>query len=1022
MLTCVSLSVLVAHHPAFAGCVSSNVTVTECDTTNVLVNPNTGTSSLTVNNLSTGGIRYTPGDSATGSYTQSLTLSGSTTVTNLLSGGSSIGGGGVVLKTALANQNVSVTTGSGVSITAYATYGGGIWARSETSGDISINNAASVTVTGVDGSNNPVVGNADGVTSVANLGSSSVINSGTVTTNGRGLYSEGNGNSVTLDAGLNVIAVNAAAKTVSINNSGTVNATLAGARAIDYNGLAKIDNSGSVTSTTRQALVAWSDYGNVQINNSGTAISGDRNAIVGQSGANGNVSVTNSGTVSASKAASTGSAGIGYAGIRAYVGTSGDINVTNQAGGHITSNYDAAIVGQTPLGAITIVNNGTLSGLSGIFADSGSGTSGVGSIGAIDTIGDTNASVSTATGAVSVTNGGTITTTSHSVFLDGTTNSLNNSGSISSTGGVALLTGGGNSSVSNSGAIKGQSGAIYGTLTSLANSGLVAGSITNSGTSTLVLSGGSSNYGLFTDYNGGSASLSNPGTVGTLTSQSANLSLTSGMVWLNDNVDLASGSFNVGGNADLKISNDVTVTGSYVQNGGTLTVTGGSKLVMAGTNTANIQNSTVTLYGTNLTAGTYTLVDANAVGIYANNSLKIRGTAGLTGTLSTANGGDDYVVSLSKIDYTIMGKNEGGISTGVGSTLDAILQSSSTTATTFQNTVLTSLSDLTLPQQQKALKQLSPTQVTPSAQATQAAAPTTSVIEQHELALLEGGTGSAAGSEPHSYGIWGQVLGGGALRSSSDQTSGYRSRTFGLVSGLDSKQDDGGVIGAALSWTRGWNWGADNAAGTYSTMDSYQLTGYGLHRFGNAFADWQLGFGYNVFDQSRSIAFLNQQAKANFDGQQYLVKLGSGYDIHMNDQFVATPLVGLRFLRSVSDGYTESGSDDNLTIDRRGVQSLTQDIGGKLSWKLSSDFGQITPEVRLAWVHDYTRGPIATSGLMGGQLFTTSTARPSPDGARINLAVTLDQEDDFSFRAEYEGEVRPDYQSHTGLAKATWAF
>lgn len=544
----------------------------------------------------------------------------------------------------------------------------------------------------------------------------------------------------------------------------------------------------------------------------------------------------------------------------------------------------------------------------------------------------------------------------------------------------------------------------------------------------MTLTGGGSDYAVLTGYNGGTASLSTPGSMGTLSSTS-DIAFTSGKLWLNDAVSMAGHTLSVGGGADLKITSNLQLNGTYVQNGGAIQFGNGGVLTLTGTNTASVSNTAITLSGVNLTAGSsYTLVDTNVTGAYADNTIRVTGTRGLSGTLSTADNGHDLIATLSQTNYTGKGIAAGGAATPLGATLDVIDLSSSTNpvTTNFQTKVIDNLAQLSVPQQQQAIKQLAPIQATPAAQTAQAAAPTTSVIEQHELALLGNGgggeTGMAAGSAPLGYGLWGQVIGGGALRNTANQVDGYRSRSFGLVAGVDHPLEDGGVLGLAASWTKGWNWGSDGAAGTFATMNSYQLTGYGLHRFGMAFLDWQVGVGYNQFNQTRAIQFLNQQAKADFDGQQYLVKVGGGHDFAVGGQTTLTPLASLRFLRAVSDGYSESGSDANLTIERRGVQSLTHDLGGKVSWKFSSDIGQITPEVRLAWEHDYTQGPIASSGLIGGQSFTSTTARPSPDGAKLNLAVTLDTTDNMSLRAEYEGDVRADYQSHTGLVKATWEF
>lgn len=574
----------------------------------------------------------------------------------------------------------------------------------------------------------------------------------------------------------------------------------------------------------------------------------------------------------------------------------------------------------------------------------------------------------------------------------------------------------------------------YGSIGSVTNSGVIAGNVSNLSTNDLTINGGSgSTYGLLTGYNAGSASPSSVGTVGAISNTSSNLVFSSGNIWLNDNINVTGHRVSVTG-ANVKVSNTVTITGIYSQTGGRLNVANGAQISISGSSAATVTDTDITISGSSLTAGTYTIVNANAVGTYlTGDTVTVSGTSGLTATLGTADGGNDLIAILtssgggsgggSSSGYTGKGQAAGGAAVGIGSALDAIAAASGPAATAFQNNVLSVLSGLSTTGQQTAIKQLAPTQIAPASAAAQAAAPTASVIEQHELALLDGGVaGAAAGSPGHDFGLWGQILGGGALRSSNSTGDGYRSRNFGLVSGLDYEVDANSTVGAAVSWVRGQSWGAGDSAGSDVTTNSYQITGYGLHRWGFAFVDGQLGFGYNTFDQTRTIGFLGQQAKASYNGQQYLAKAGVGYDLPLSDEVTLTPLAGLRFLRAVNDSYTESGSSANLSIDRRGVQSLTQDLGGKVSWKLDTDLGRLTPEVRLAWVHDYTQGPIASSGIMGGQYFTSTVGRSSPDGAKMNLAMTLDTQGDVSFRAEYEGEVRPDYQSHSGLLKATWGF
>ncbi|MEA4839241.1 MAG: autotransporter outer membrane beta-barrel domain-containing protein, partial [Rhodospirillaceae bacterium] len=298
-------------------------------------------------------------------------------------------------------------------------------------------------------------------------------------------------------------------------------------------------------------------------------------------------------------------------------------------------------------------------------------------------------------------------------------------------------------------------------------------------------------------------------------------------------------------------------------------------------------------------------------------------------------------------------------------------------------------------------------------------------VEQHQQIAMaySPDSGVATGSASHDRALWGQVLGGGARRGSTADADGYTLGSFGLATGLDHRFTSSTMGGAALSWVRTWSQGRDDSTGSSSILDSYQLTFYGTYRIDRAFVDGQLGVGWNEFDQKRAIPFLGTTAAAQYSGQQYLAKATVGYDVPVAGNVTVTPLASLRWLRSVTDSYDETRAGAaNLSVDRRGINSLSQDLGGKVSWSLPTDFGILKPEMRLAWVHDYTRGPIATSGLIGGESFAVSVPRSSANGARIGLAASLSGNDSVSFRFDYEAELRTRYQSHTGLVKAVWGF
>lgn len=418
--------------PAFAACsVTGATTLVSCDSASVIATMTPGTGSLTVDGVDTVSVIYAS-PQVVGVYDQTVTLTGTTSIDNP-------DYSGLVMQFGTTPdtppQPIAVTVNATVDIGADVVANSGpggfgtIWVRNDYAGSVDIDNAGTLSGTFLD-SNTAVL------SGVTNLGAATITNSGSVTSDGgRGIYADGNKNGSS-DA------------TISVTNTatGSVQATTAGIRVIAYHGLASITNDGTVDSTLFQGLIAWSADGDATVTNTGTVTSNTDNAVYAATNV-GTAMVTNSGTVTATGDASydAARAGIidpaGYSGLIAVAGTSGDIVVTNQATGIVTAVRDSAIRAATPEGDVTIVNAGSLTGLTGIRVDSGLSD------------GLTSATADAIDGDISVTNSGTVTATSHAVWLDGTTNLLDNSGTIETTGNTAVYTGNGDTTIVNTGTI-----------------------------------------------------------------------------------------------------------------------------------------------------------------------------------------------------------------------------------------------------------------------------------------------------------------------------------------------------------------------------------------------------------------------------------------------------------------------------------------------------------------------------------------------------------------------------------------
>jgi outer membrane autotransporter protein len=432
-----------------------------------------------------------------------------------------------------------------------------------------------------------------------------------------------------------------------------------------------------------------------------------------------------------------------------------------------------------------------------------------------------------------------------------------------------------------------------------------------------------------------------------------------------------------------------------------------------------------------LTAGeSFTVVQDNITGITDYSGITATATGFTTSISSIISGGfDDLIVALTASGGTygpIGSAAGGGVAPAVGAALDAIKAGGDPSFSSIF-TALNNLGSISQASEQAGIKQLAPNQIMPQiAAAGLLLDQTVHVMGQHQEGLLaqagDGSTGRGAGSEYESGVFWAQASGGVATRDSSADSGGYRQSFYGLTFGIDDHIDKDTTLGEAIGWMHSKAGGSGDLTGDLVQLDSIQLTGYGTQRFGQAFVDGMFGIGINLYSERRDITFLTQQASASYHGMQYMGRIEGGWDFPVND-FTLTPLAGFQAVRMNTNAYTESGAGAaDIAVGGQGVNSFATTLGGKVATILPTAWGDIAPEIKIAWVHDLANGAIATPAQLDSVSFTTATPRAAKDGAQVTLAATLKQGDNIALRAEYDGDLRSDYPSNSGLVKVDWSF
>ncbi|WP_322516665.1 autotransporter domain-containing protein [Rhodopseudomonas palustris] len=940
--------------------------------------PTEGSSSITIDSVSSGGIDIYPSNSFSAPLDVTVNILGTMTVHRPTYPA-------VAWYTNRSNANLSVIVGSGVTLVSDQNMGG-IWLRNEVSGNLAINSAATVTATGA---------LQDGITLTTNLGSSTLINSGTVTSAlARGLYADGNFN------GTDPV-------TVSIVNSGQVTSELAGARSINYNGLSSIVNSGIVESRVRQGLVAWSANGSSSITNSGTVTAQDDSAIVSMA-ETGNVTIINSGTAISRDNTGQVDQGTGHHGLYAEIGTAGTITIENQPGGVVQANQ-TGILAVSASGAVNITQAGSVTAARGIAASTGSG-------------------------AVSVTNSGTVTATGVGVELNGTTNALINSGAIttSSASDAAIVTGNGDTTITNAGTISNTGGGTaisFGSGTNRlvldADRSIIQGIVqagtgnnslvlqTSNAASLTMLSVGSS--GQYRDFDSiektgaGTLTLSGNGSgfTGTMLVKEGGLvvdsnSQTSAVTVYSGAVVSGSGTL---GATDL-------LSGAAISPGnspGTLNVAGNYHQASGATYNAElVPGSAVSdLIAVNgvatIDSGAILNLSRYGAGAYAPDAhyTVLTATGGITGTYILT--GDTFVSSF----YSLIANYDLN-----HVYLDAVQTRSFVAAATTVNQRATATALQALPTG-SALRygiSSSATDVAARAAFDQVSG---EVYASAKTALLDdsrfvreatarqvqsSARGAGASVWTRSYGSWANFDGNG-------NAGDFSRTTGGVLYGADGEVFDAfrlGVVG-------GYGYSSislDSGRGSVSG-DTYSVGAYGGGNWGAIAMSVGVNHAWHDLSSRRNLAFAGfaDRLSADYNARTTQVYGDVGYNIELG-RAALQPFLGLAHVSLDTSGFTEKGGAAALTSAGDTIDATFGTLGLRAKTTVELGWTAVTANGMVGWRHSLNHvTPTVTNALAGGSAFTVAGVPLVQDVAVFEAGLGTALSPSMAVSLNYSGQV-----------------
>jgi outer membrane autotransporter protein len=896
-----------------------------------------------------------------------------------------------------------------------------------------------------------------------------LTNDGTIGGYTFGIYNSGTIASITNNDGGSIFAYSAYPGSAALYNTsgGSILSLTNNAGGTISSGSTGIRNSGSIGTLSNSGMISGGggigyaffagivNTGSIGIlnNNNGGVIQGNNTGILNHGGSIG--TLTNSGVISGN-----------VFGIDNTIGSIGTL--TNNNGGSITSG--------TNVGAgVGIANSGTI----GTLTNTGwiyGGSIGLDNSGTISAL---NNNASLTGGDTGIVNSGTIGSLTNSGVIDSTLKTAINNSSIGSigvltntssgtiVGSVGIDNAGVIGSVANAGTIAGASAilnAATGTLGTVTNSGVIAGNIVNLSSQDLVIDGGAGSiFGTLTGstnsdglYNSGALN------IGTITSTLSNVTLGSGNLLLNDNINVGSNIVNNTG-ASLQVNNTINITGNYNQSAGASLLIG-----VANNAVATGSSSTDSGYGRLVVSGDATIAAGSSVNLKALNTYAFAVGQRFV-VVEAAGSGTNY--NQASLNYTASGFTGSITGTSVtdGSNQDLVLTlaaaptpPSTPTPPTSPATIPNAISSLgglanytgvnpallnlfdaanalgatgSTAALNKAGTQLCPTQQANSSAA--AAAPTLdvlNVVAAHanslQLAQADGGSASgiSTGESTPGWAVWGQAFGGHASQNERDDVPGYNANYGGLLLGLDKAISENWRVGGVFTYSNTLINDTDNAEGDSTRVNAYGLIGYASYAGKPWYVNLSGGVVQQRYDTSRLIDFpgFSGNATGQFGGQQYVARVEGGYPLALGSM-TFTPLASLTYTDLHQQGYTESGGNGAaLSVDATHTASVKSGLGFKLEQGFSTRYGDVVPDLQLQWIHEYDHTRQVTGAGFAVDpsqtAFTSVGAAPVSDVAGVSVGVSLLRASNLSLSLRYELQAGGGFVSQTGSLRLRQLF
>jgi len=247
-------------------------------------------------------------------------------------------------------------------------------------------------------------------------------------------------------------------------------------------------------------------------------------------------------------------------------------------------------------------------------------------------------------------------------------------------------------------------------------------------------------------------------------------------------------------------------------------------------------------------------------------------------------------------------------------------------------------------------------------------------------------------------GVWERNTGADYRLSGDSQAAGYSAWGGGVMAGLDrhwGKTTAGFAFGDSYSKVA-------VSDGESGTIESPSVALYGGIDLGALRIDGDLGYAYECFTSSRTIASVGENATANHNGQEFNGAIQAGLPLVWGGVNVL-PTLGLQAADLDGAKLSESGAGANdLAVDAQNSGSLRPTVGVSAGRNFKIGGWSLCPDLNAGWTTEVAKQDEDRSVSANGADFSVAGLQAAASQVSVGGGFTAQLYGSFALTADYK--------------------